>query len=95
MVGTAVSGPARPTDLGSAPSGAVYRPLLARPHAGVKPGGTDHAIVRWEASGPKDFTMVYERGKWVDVTDDFWLNNLGKPVDQIIAAGRAAGRCAK
>ncbi len=34
MVGTEVSGPGRPTDLGSAPSGAVYGPLRARPHAG-------------------------------------------------------------
>jgi MFS transporter, DHA1 family, tetracycline resistance protein len=34
MVGTEVSGPGRPTDLGSAPSSAVYGPLRARPHAG-------------------------------------------------------------
>ena len=37
MVGTEVSGPGRPTDLGSAPSGAVYGPLRGRPHAGVNP----------------------------------------------------------
>jgi len=40
--------------------------------------------------------MTYEDGSWKLVsTDERWLNNLRLPVDQLIAAEKAAGKCDK
>ena len=41
----------------------------------------------------KSFTMVYEDGKWLEAPDDFWIQNAGKPSQQIIAEQRTAGEC--
>lgn len=37
--------------------------------------------------------MVYEDGKWAEIPTDFWVNNFGKPIDQVIADAKAKGTC--
>ena len=38
-------------------------------------------------------TMMYEDGKWAEAPSDFWIQNAGKPVAQIIAEDKAGGSC--
>ena len=62
---------------------------------GVRLEGSDTAIVRWEALGilQQSYSVVYEDGQWKDAPTDWWVNNYGKPIDQVIADAKAAGSC--
>ncbi len=72
-------------------SGLTRLPVTA---IGVRMDGYDRAIVREEVMGFKNsITMVYEDGKWLEAPSDFWIQNGGKPAQQLIAEDRATGHC--
>jgi hypothetical protein len=61
---------------------------------GIRMDGNDKALVRWEIRGHQQSNaMLYEDGKWVDAPTDFWAENFGKPVEQVIAEAKAKGEC--
>lgn len=66
---------------------------------GVRMESTHQAIVREEINilgGIKhSMTMVYENGQWLWAPSNELAEELGKPVDQIIADEKASGRCSK
>lgn len=61
----------------------------------VRLEGSDTATVRWEALGilQQSYPVVYEDGQWKDAPTDWWVNNYGKPIDQVTADAKAAGSC--
>jgi serine/threonine protein kinase, bacterial len=64
---------------------------------GVRMDGPDTALVRESILDVGVIkTMVYEDGRWkLETTDESWLEDLGLPVDQLIAKEKAAGKCDK
>lgn len=61
---------------------------------GVRLDGPDRAIIRLKSLGiPVQIDAAYEDGKWALPPDDKFAAELGKSVDEIIAARKASGRC--
>jgi hypothetical protein len=61
---------------------------------GVRMDGADKAVVRLEALGFKiSADVLYEDGQWVLAPEPDFANDLGKPIQQIIAERKADGDC--
>lgn len=71
-------------------------PITALPTkvVGVRLDNPEQAITRFEVMGFKiSATVLYEDGQWLLAPEPEFAQDLGKPVNQIIAERKARGEC--